>query len=562
MGKIVNTNRIIIIALIIISGFLFSSTAFTASTASREDKMFENAYESYISYQPDKALELFNLFLREYPDSSAKDAAMFWKAKALIQLRRPDAARELFRKVQEQFPESYFRLFAEKEIKKLIVISYAQEEKKETMGEPDSRGYPSAAADRILDLEKADKEKMKIAAQKYGHLRDIEGTDDSKIDDRQKDTGDKNVPLGIDASITGLIEPPISLKRTELSVLADGDQPKERLEQLISPGTRDLTSGEKYIEADYPLLSARQQFNMRKEDSPEPLGIETFPMDPKKEQRIEPSGAQKISRPYDVRVMASDEMEISLYQISEEAYFSSRVLSKMNIDSVSWRSGNLYENLLIEQVLFDKAAKEGIQIDSTLIDAFAQRYSFNIFEKNYLIKYKTIEQFVETQTASPEINEQEMRSYYDKHRDEYIIDSREKTVQSLILNYAKGDRALKAKLAMKLYHEALNGRSFIDIYNANTGSVVFKQTSYTELPTWIREKTRQVPVSELHNLVSTLVIDDQYIIMKILLINPVYMRFEDARQDILETMKDSQKKKADVLKSFLYDIRKEAAALK
>jgi cell division protein FtsN len=274
------------------------------------------------------------------------------------------------------------------------------------------------------------------------------------------------------------------------------------------------------------------------------------------------SELQNRTGPYDVPVMRLDGEKISLYQISEAAYYASRVLSKMDIRSVIWRNGNLYEDFLVEHLLYRKALKEGVQINKPFLSEIAEQYSFNTFEKQYFLKYKVIEEFVKRKISAPAQLSLEMQRYYDMHKDEYIVDSGGKIVQSLILRYSETDRARKAKIAMELYHAALNGRSFIDIYNAHTGIVAFKETRYAELPNWIKEKTRHLSPAELHNLVSTLVVDNQFVIMKIILKDPVYERFEDVRPVIERRLSAGRQNRSGSIQLFLEGIRKEASALR
>ena len=92
---------------------LFSTLS---SAALREDELFEKAYENYLSYRPEKALEYFNIFLENFPDSSAKDAALFWKAKSLIQLKRTGEALKILNEIKRVLPGSPFIPFIEKEL--------------------------------------------------------------------------------------------------------------------------------------------------------------------------------------------------------------------------------------------------------------------------------------------------------------------------------------------------------------------------------------------------------------------------------------------------------------
>jgi cell division protein FtsN len=79
-----------------------------AEASSREFQLFDHAYDAYLSYQPEKAVEEFRLFLQEFPDSSAKDAALFWLARSLLQIKSIGEAKKTFAYLEEQFPESPF----------------------------------------------------------------------------------------------------------------------------------------------------------------------------------------------------------------------------------------------------------------------------------------------------------------------------------------------------------------------------------------------------------------------------------------------------------------------
>jgi TolA-binding protein len=67
-----------------------------AHASYREFQLFDGAYLAYLSYQPEKAVEEFRLFLKEFPDSSAKDAALFWLAKSLLQIKSIEEAKKTF----------------------------------------------------------------------------------------------------------------------------------------------------------------------------------------------------------------------------------------------------------------------------------------------------------------------------------------------------------------------------------------------------------------------------------------------------------------------------------
>jgi len=111
MGNIFYTNTAVVVCLLIV---MFCSSGNSLADV-REAELFEKAYEYYINYNPGKALETFNLFQQQFPDSSALYSVLFWRAKTLMQLKRSEEAAMGFRKLREVFPESSYSLFAEKE---------------------------------------------------------------------------------------------------------------------------------------------------------------------------------------------------------------------------------------------------------------------------------------------------------------------------------------------------------------------------------------------------------------------------------------------------------------
>lgn len=87
-----------------------------AEASYREFQLFDHAYHCYLSYQPEQAIEQFKEFLAEFPDSSAKDAALFWLAKSFLQVQSIGEAKKTFSDIQQTFPESPFLRYVKKEM--------------------------------------------------------------------------------------------------------------------------------------------------------------------------------------------------------------------------------------------------------------------------------------------------------------------------------------------------------------------------------------------------------------------------------------------------------------
>ena len=99
----------------------------TAPAAQQEAELFEKAYEYYLSYNPEKAVETFDLFIRQFPESSALDSAMFWRAKSFVHLKKYDEAARGLQTMKERYPESAYVVYAEKELESLRKITRISE---------------------------------------------------------------------------------------------------------------------------------------------------------------------------------------------------------------------------------------------------------------------------------------------------------------------------------------------------------------------------------------------------------------------------------------------------
>lgn len=116
MGKSFCNNKIEVIIVTLLSGLLL--TVLDTYASCREFELFDQGYEYYLSYQPEKAAETFKMSIKEFPDSFAKDAVMFWLGKSLVQLKSFEEAKKVFSEIKQQFPESPFIQYVDKELEK------------------------------------------------------------------------------------------------------------------------------------------------------------------------------------------------------------------------------------------------------------------------------------------------------------------------------------------------------------------------------------------------------------------------------------------------------------
>jgi hypothetical protein len=690
MGKIINKNKTPIKIFFMISAIFVVFTG-VSGAAANEAILFEKAYEYYLSYQPDRALELFNVFLDEYPNSSSKDAILFWKAKSLIQLQRTDLAKKIFLDIKEQYPESNFKDFAEKELENITKLETyftsipiiekedKNEEKSDTLSATGSdhkqkliklneenrnlskqltaflnknklneeelskatkdrkrlellledekkkyeellknfeRNNPAESANllddkRILETRlKENAEKIKILTEekeKNEERFSILKKEKEEAENRMKEVEEKEVQLNfilskiqdnnkdwkeVAALINQLNEEIIAskkeiqvkgqkLKKTEESLalldkkIKDIDYERQRSSQEKNEKIEKLSEEKKVlkeklkteqkkvfelasqeIERDALIkeLAALEKYRIKLETSSErdmiKQGIE-------KDTELE--SLRKQIESYEVTVVRIGENKYSMLQIVEENIFSSRVLSKLDVRPVIWRSGNAYEDFIIEQILFIKAEERGIPEDTAKFDSIVKRYSLNRREQNYLVKYLKIEKFIEQKISEDIIDEKKTREYYEANRDDYLIDSSNKFVKTLTIKYTSEDELDKALIAIDFRDTAVNGESFESIYESRSDMLEIKDIIYGELPDWIKEKTKDIKEGEISDVIS---LENSFIILQIPLEKENNIKFEDVRYEVQKNLLSKKGDYSEKLNKWLKELKSEAEEIR
>ncbi len=821
MGEIINKNKTAVILSFLFAALLLFEIA-EPNAALKEAELFEKAYSYYMSYQPEKALELFDVFLREYPNSTAKDSVMFWKAKTLMQLNKADEAKKIFLKIKEQFPESLFRSFSERELetiekatkpytvevikeepagtpdniagyekklKKLeeekkeldknlselnkksqliekglskaiddrTYLEGALEEERKKIGELTKRiakGEASSSENAVLKEEKKSlesklkeneekiknlnaerdrtveklnsliKEKEDILAKLKERDRRLSDTEkilasfDSKIKEKEKERDrekqaaeerikkadqekaafekqikDKDKELkslekkateekaslqeelrkeqkkAVEekaalqeelkkeqkraADLAGQTDKAETLMKelktvekakTELQAKADTDRrqlegelkrlqdEREALQKRVKEaegkdsGIKDLSAKiqeqeRKYKEIEGLLKQLKDEKLALEKDIKEREYKEAelnfivknlqekqkdwdeldiyikqlkeekvaFEKDIKERDRrlsdtekilasldskikeyeaqsrknkvtdAEKSAFRDRMKQYEVPVVRIGDNKYSMLQIIEENIYSSRVKSKMNVETVLWRSGNAYEDFITEQILLMKADQMGVKADNTAYKSLVNEYAFNDREKEYIRKYLTIDNLITRISKENVIDEKDIKGYYESNKDEFLVNSGEKFVRTLSMNYTDKDQIDKTLLAIEFHNAAKSGKSLESLYKSRSDLLVLKDTKYDALPNWIKEKIKDIKSEEISNVIST---EDQFIIMQIHFKKPSHRKYEDVRSDILKKLSSKQKKRFGDLNIWLKEIRKEAEEIR
>ncbi|MBI5632666.1 MAG: tetratricopeptide repeat protein [Nitrospirae bacterium] len=146
--------------------FILMAGSGIASAPERETELFNRGYEYLFSYKPEKAAETFRLFLKEFPESSARDAAMFWLGKTLISMRLYSEAELIFQTIQKEFPDSPFIVFIDVEREEIARIRSVDISRKAQEPSEPLKNIPPKEEKDDKKLGDADKRLSRMQAEK------------------------------------------------------------------------------------------------------------------------------------------------------------------------------------------------------------------------------------------------------------------------------------------------------------------------------------------------------------------------------------------------------------
>ena len=332
MGKSFLNYKSKLIICVLLSVMLFPGADLDAST--REVELFNKGYEYYLSYQPEKAVEEFRAFLKEFPGSSVKDAVMFWLGKSSIQLKNFEEAKKSFSNVSQEFPESPYVKYVKRELE---ILNGAVSQ--------DKFDLPPVAAETPEPERKGE------------------------------------IPNKVPAEIAAEAKPEENIDRQK----ANAEPVFINSEKQQSPAVNDLP--EVPAENVQPLKASEEPVSLYSE-KPQSAAVNNLPEVPAENVKLLPAVDEKKTEPIKPVGKGRDETE-------DYATYSSSVLTTLDIKDVLWRRGNISEDIENEKILFEGAKKANIAIDEVKYEELVLKYGFNAQQAGYLRKYLTICEFLD-----------------------------------------------------------------------------------------------------------------------------------------------------------------------
>ena len=824
MGKFIDNNKKLIIIFWLL---LFILSGRKSMAAFQEDQLFVQAYEYYLSYHPDKALEHFDLFLHNFPESSAADAALFWKAKSLIQLNRIDEAISIFSNITDTFPESPFFIFVQKELAFLSDRSIRPEnmfasEKKTVAGEAEDpkrdeklkelerekvslamqleeltkqkllteKGLTKAIEDNnhleilleetkqinkdlstqlssvqhttqveseirkrkkieseiatlltereslqaklkniedkeireltdklqqkdaeskstavtlqqaraekealeksigerdrsiaesehtiaILNekLREAEKERnrdkndtretlSRLSAEKTAlenglkqeqakvreltlqieardtHLKQISTAEEKKkaaeADALREQAATELGKLGAErdalqkkveelqgkdkdiAALTGKLEEQVREKQaaeTQLKKLAaenevateqlrvnegrlssleeelqkergkraelagkgdraeilakelrDAEENKKELERQIVLDRKQLSIyvNEKSTlllrlnESENLLTTANRSLQELKNDHEQLKKTYTLHVDRETAMVNEMKALKNIVTQYEMPVLQIGMNQFSMRNILEDRLNSVEFARKIGNNAVIWRTGNPYNDFILEYQLLKKAKEEDIKEDTALFNTLIKQYSVTDRDKDYLLRYILINGVIEKKLAEIVADKNYIRKYYELNKDRYIITVDKKQLKMLSLRYSPQDELEMSLVAIGFHQQVANGESLENVYKYNSNVLSFGTVNMTNLPDFIKNKVADLKDGEITNVISY---DNQFMILQMQGMKTGYRSFEDVYNEIQEKSFKDKTLQVSLLQGWFSELRNEA----
>ena len=522
--------RISIIAFILLLGVC------NIEASHREFALFDSGYKYYLSYQPEKAAEEFRIFLKEFPHSSAKDAVLFWLGKSLMQLKSPEEAENVFLEIKQQFPDSPFIVYIKKELE--IIPKLYDKNNKVTIALPDEPGniksndVKIALSEDRVNVQENEIQKQEIQ-KKEGEEKEagkehvtpspepvIEKTpqtgeikadteDKSKKADQSASTIKKrnlfSVQMGVFKHKKTANDLQVKLVKTGYPVKVINVTSKNSSVYKVMAGAyetrKEAESNALKLKRAYGLNTMVSMYEVSEQDiqpeKPEEqkitdeLEIQEKGLSDEQEKigaQVQTAAIEKGQTELTRELMSEkmteyNQLEIkirekryTMQEIFDYMMSSQSMINKLGMKEILWRSGNVYDDFIIEQILYDESKNINTSSDMNMPGELIEKYQLNSAEADYLHRYLSINELIHSKIKElPE----------------------EKVVESLNIQYQDGDKQKKIGLSTEIQMKAKNGISFEDIYKSYSDIISYAITNYKDIQEGLKEKMQFMQNNEV-----------------------------------------------------------------
>jgi hypothetical protein len=569
MGKNVRYDKPTLSIVIVLIFLLLTTVHGYASY--REYDLLQKGYESYLSYQPEKAAEEFRTFLQEFPQSSARDAALFWLGKSLVQSKSIDEAGRVFTELKRQFPDSPFVAFV------VTQSEFPKSEKLTTIREtePVSQLGTSKDSADIRQPEPVRQTDEAITAPTM--MTDTAATSETPAE-KEPEAAQSSIPIQqqmsetlfpvrsetIDVENIEDREPMLSESETTPTVgmIAKGEEPEATEPEVIKTESNETESKEPALQKAEVIESAAElppdlalPGIVPLEASPEPENIkapETVAITKAVEQETvipqsevsseqtsdimkkveEPEGKEsevkepvvkepEVKEPAQLQEdqatreetgkQAVEEKKELPLTTEEQARPDQTALKKVGIQGSLWSTGDRNQDFIDEQILYNEAVKQNLSVDEDELRELRERYTLGIEEVDYLKRFLLICKLI------------------DKKAKEIPGD---KIVEVMSVRYKDAGQGERPELAAELQALANKGVTFEEIGSSYPDIVHFKTVALQELPDWIQERIQGLQNYEIGVIWS----EEGYMILKPIIQIYSYDPFEELTSEKREKL--------------------------
>ncbi len=249
---------------------------------------------------------------------------------------------------------------------------------------------------------------------------------------------------------------------------------------------------------------------------------------------------------------------LSLSSIVSDGKASRQLTERIQVTSVPWRTGNIIDDSINEQVMARKAAEQGLVADASAMQSITKQFALSTAEGTYLARYLVVDALYRKMTSAPAITEKVAQAYYEKHKDHYA-DSSENLVKLLSVAYGKSDELDKSLLAVEIQQEAQSGKTFESIAKSHSASVAMREMTLSRLPDWVRLKVAGLKSGEISDIIA---VDNEFMLIQPIGERHAYRPFDKVRKEIEAALSAEQTGRDQAFHDWLNSLRKDIEFLR